>query len=190
MPILKSFESDPEMIDVFRKYPHGIWSLCELHDINLRGESPLTVAERELIAAYVSGVNACNYCFAAHQSIAEVYGVEAGVFEKIMDDPASAGVDSKLIPILAYVKKLTLSPSRMTVLDAEAVYAAGWSERALFDAVVVCALFNFMNRLVDGTGMVANDMVRQEFLERMGRHENDAETYRNFARIVGAERPV
>lgn len=107
-----------------------------------------------------------------------------------MDDPSGAGVDPKLIPILAYVKKLTLSPSRMTVQDAAAVYAAGWSERALFDAVVVCALFNFMNRLVDGTGMVANDVVRQEFLERIGRHENDAESYRDFARKVGAERPV
>jgi hypothetical protein len=44
----------------------------------------------------------------------------------------------------------------MTAADAAAVYAAGWDERALFDGISVCALFNFMNRLVDGTGLQPN----------------------------------
>lgn len=29
----------------------------------------------------------------------------------------------------------------------------GWSERALYDAVQICALFNFMNRIIEGTGV-------------------------------------
>jgi hypothetical protein len=36
------------------------------------------------------------------------------------------------------------------------VFAAGWDERALHDAVSVCALFNFMNRLVEGLGIQAD----------------------------------
>jgi hypothetical protein len=35
------------------------------------------------------------------------------------------------------------------------VYAAGWDEQALHDAVSVCALLNFMNRLVEGLGITA-----------------------------------
>lgn len=186
MPILTSFPEAPDMIDVFRKYPEGVWPLCELHDIKLRGESPLSAGERELIAAYVSGINACNYCFDAHSHIAELHGIESSVFEKIMADPSQAPIDARLLPILAYVKKLTLTPSRMTEKDAEAVYAAGWDERGLYDAIVVCALFNFMNRLVDGCGMVANDMLRTEFRERMAEGKDDKEFYRSFARMVGA----
>lgn len=37
--------------------------------------------------------------------------------------------------------------------DADAVFAAGWDGQALHDAVSVCALFNFMNRLVEGMGL-------------------------------------
>ena len=41
----------------------------------------------------------------------------------------------------------------MTQADADAVFAANWSERALHDAVSVCALFNFVNRVVEGLGI-------------------------------------
>jgi hypothetical protein len=34
-----------------------------------------------------------------------------------------------------------------------AVLAAGWSEEAVYDAVTVCALFNFYNTWIDGTGV-------------------------------------
>ncbi|NET05043.1 MAG: hypothetical protein F6K09_11890 [Merismopedia sp. SIO2A8] len=36
----------------------------------MRGESALSAGERELITAYVSGLNACNYCYGSHQAIA------------------------------------------------------------------------------------------------------------------------
>jgi len=36
------------------------------------------------------------------------------------------------------------------------VFAAVWSDRAFHDAVSVCALFNFMNRLVEGHGIKGN----------------------------------
>jgi hypothetical protein len=56
-----------------------------------------------------------------------------------------------------YVGKLTLTPAKITPEDAEAVLAAGWQEQALHDAVAVCALFNMMNRLVDGLGITAGE---------------------------------
>jgi hypothetical protein len=41
----------------------------------------------------------------------------------------------------------------MTQHDADAVFAAGWDEAALHDAVLTVCLFNFMNRLVEGHGV-------------------------------------
>lgn len=43
----------------------------------------------------------------------------------------------------------------MSQADADAVFAASWEDQALHDAVSVCALFNFMNRLVEGHGIKA-----------------------------------
>jgi alkylhydroperoxidase family enzyme len=85
----------------------------------------------------------------------------------LIHDLATAPVDSKLRPILAFVKKLTLTPARMTQADADAVFAAGWDEAALHSAIAVCCVFNFMNRLVDGHGIEAD---RASFAERGRKH--------------------
>ena len=76
---------------------------------------------------------------------------------KAMDDLESAPLDDRLRAALRYVGKLTQTPSKITDADADAFYAAGWDERALHDAVAVCALFNMMNRLVEGWGIQADD---------------------------------
>lgn len=180
-----SLPETPHLSDVFRAFPVGVPALLEYHDALLRGDSPLSVAERELIAAYVSGLNACSFCFGAHTLIAEVHGVAPTLLEGLVDDPAAAGVEPRLLPVLAYVRKLTETPSRVGDADAEAVYAAGWDERALHDAVAVCALFNFMNRIVEGTGVVTNEAVqaaqRSKHAETVGRPT----PYTDWGRTIG-----
>ena len=37
--------------------------------------------------------------------------------------------------------------------DADAVKAAGWTDEALYDAITVCALFQFYNNWIDATGV-------------------------------------
>ena len=175
----------PQLTDVFRLFPKGVWPLCEYHDVVLRGPSPLTVGERELIAAYVSGINACAYCQGAHRIFAEIHGIDAQVFEQLITDPAAAGVSGRLLPILTYVKKLTQSPAMVSDRDASAVYAEGWGEEALYDAICVCALFNFMNRIVEGCGVVTNDMFKAEQRSRMETSRDNPQAYRNFARMLG-----
>ena len=154
MPNLPSLPDGARLLDVFSRYPEVTEPLIEYHEALLRGPSPLSMAERELIAAYVSGLNACRYCHGIHARTAEAFGIEEGALERLVEDvEATAGIDAKMKPLLRYVKKLTEAPARMTERDAEPVYAAGWDETALFHAVSVCALFNFMNRLVEGCGL-------------------------------------
>ncbi|MBP2181099.1 putative peroxidase-related enzyme [Amycolatopsis magusensis] len=122
----------------------------------MRAPSPFSAGERELIAAYVSGLNNCDYCHGVHTVTAEQFGVPEGLLTAALSDLDNSPVDARMKPVLHYVGKLTRTPSRMTEADAEAVYAAGWSETALHDAVLVCALFNFMNRMVEGLGVEAS----------------------------------
>jgi alkylhydroperoxidase family enzyme len=91
-----------------------------------------------------------------HTVTAEAYGIEPGLLAAAVADLDSAPVDAKMKPVLHYVGKLTRSPSSVTQADADAVYAEGWDERALYDAILVCALFNFMNRMVEGLGITAD----------------------------------
>lgn len=157
MSFLKSLGDAPHLYEVMKKYPYIAVPAFQLHDFLMRGETPFTVAERELISAYVSGLNACSFCYRGHVAAAELWGIEAGVMDALMADVDSAPVEDTLKPVLHFVKKLTETPGRMVAADADAVYAAGWSEDALMEAVGICALFNFMNRIADGTGVIAGN---------------------------------
>jgi uncharacterized peroxidase-related enzyme len=157
MTFLPSLPGDAVLLDVFRAYPGTSRPLLEYHQALLRGPSPLTVAERELIAAYVSGLNACRYCHGVHTAVAEASGIPEGTLGALLDDIGAAPVTERMKPLLRYVGKLTLTPAKIIPGDAEAVLAAGWQEQALHDAVAVCGLFSLMNRLVDGLGISAGE---------------------------------
>lgn len=157
MPYLPSLKPDAVLLDVLRAFPSTAEPLLDYHEALLRGPSPFTVAERELIAAYTSGLNACGYCHGVHGATAERFGVPEGTLQALLDDVDTAPVDERMRPVLRYVHKLTLTPSRVTPDDAQAVLAAGWQEQALHDAAAVCGLFNLMNRLVDGLGVTADE---------------------------------
>jgi uncharacterized peroxidase-related enzyme len=154
MPFLPSIDREDKVPHVLAKFQNGTqMPLLQFHQALLRGESPFSVRERELMAAYVSGVNACRYCYGAHASVAKLYGVPEQLMVDLLSDLHAANVDEKLKPVFAYLRKLTLTPTQMTQADADAVFAAGWSEQALYDAVQVCCLYNFMNRFVEGLGL-------------------------------------
>jgi len=153
MPYLHSLRAGASLIDVFKAFPETSTPLIEFHEVLLRGPSPFTAAERELIAAYVSGLNRCGFCHGVHTATAERMGVEAGLLPRLVREDDLDGVVAKLRPVLALARKLTVAPGSVTKADAEAVFAAGWDDAALYYAVAVTALFNFMNRLVEGLGI-------------------------------------
>jgi uncharacterized peroxidase-related enzyme len=153
MPFLPSLRAGASLLDVFKAFPETSKPLIEFHEVLLRGPSPLTDAERELIAAYVSGLNRCRYCHGVHTATAERLGVPQGAVQQLVDELETADVPEKMKPILRYAEKLTRDPRGVSKADAAAVLAAGWDETALYHTVAVTALFNLMNRLVEGLGI-------------------------------------
>ena len=132
--------------------PAGI-ALVNYHTAVMRQDSELSVKDRELIAAYVSGLNNCQYCHGVHSVTAQAFGVEEGVLQSLLEDVDSSPVGARLKPILRYANQLTREPSKVTQEHAQDILDAGWSEQAIHDAVNVICLFNFMNRLLEGHGV-------------------------------------
>jgi uncharacterized peroxidase-related enzyme len=154
MALLRSVPENATLADLRRTYADLLEKLRPYGHRLMRGPSPLTPGERELIAAFVSSVNSCRYCHGTHSLVARAFGVDEALLAKSLDNIDVAPVNARLKPILRYVRKLTETPSRMTAADAAAVYDAGWSDEALLHAIAVCAYFNNMNRLVEGAGIV------------------------------------
>lgn len=131
------------------------------------GPSPFSEAERELIAAYVSGLNKCRYCHGVHTATAERLGVPSGSVGLALDDIDMAPVPDRMKPVLRYAQKLTRQPDGVRQEDADAFFQAGWDETALYQTVAVTALFNFMNRLVEGLGIALDSAYVKPASERL-----------------------
>jgi uncharacterized peroxidase-related enzyme len=171
MPNFPSIKTNERLAEVLGKFNTGVERpLMEMHEVLMRSDdSPFSKAERELIAAYVSGVNDCSYCINTHKLVAIRFGIEEGLFERLMEDPDSSGVNDKLKPVLKYVKKLTLTPYKMSKSDTEAILNAGWTERAVYDAMLICCTWNFMNRFVEATGLEIDDEQQQASAEMLSK---------------------
>lgn len=148
-----SLPDSAHLSDLFRRFPKGLEPLLRLHDALLREASEFSIAERELIAAYVSGLNQCAFCYGAHKVMARAFGVDEALFDALFGDLENAPVSDAMKPVLRFVRKLTETPSAVVKADAQAVLDAGWSEDALYDAAAICALYNYMNRILDGAGI-------------------------------------
>lgn len=156
MPFLQSLPAESTLLAILSRSPAAATALLDYHEAVMRGDSPLTAAERETIAAYVSGLNACRYCHGVHEATARAFGVAAGVLTALLNDVDSAPVDARLKPLFRFAKRLTLEPSRTVQGDVDAIIEQGWSDQAVLDTAAVCGLFNLMNRLVDGAGISAS----------------------------------
>lgn len=121
----------------------------------MQGPSALSLGERELIAAFVSALNRCQFCAGGHTANAANLGIDVALLEGLLASVDDAAISDRLKPIFRFVKKLTEQPAQIVQADAEAVFAAGWDETGLGDAIAICAYFNMVNRLVDGHGLKA-----------------------------------
>lgn len=169
MTHIRSLPAKASLLDLFKKFPDTNKPLIAFHEVLLRGPSPFSEAERELIAAYVSGLNGCRYCHGVHTATAELLGVAPGLVKDLLADAESAGVAEKMRPVLRYARKLTQQPSSVTSADVDAIYAAGWDEVAVYHAAATTALFNFMNRLVEGLGIEFNADYAKGAAERLAK---------------------
>ena len=117
----------------------------------MRGPSAWSVADRELMAAYVSKVNETAFCIGAHSATAgQAYRDRAKV-EAVLTDPDSAPIEEGLRATLRMLGKLTRE-GKVNAGDMREVLSAGVSSRQVEDALAVCAAFNTTDRLADAFG--------------------------------------
>ncbi len=152
MSFFKSLDDHAGPGDVYAKYPaiYGPWA--DMSQATMNGPSPLSQGERELIFAYAAGAAGCQFVYIAHSEVAYAWGIENGLVERLLQDPDTAPVSERLKPLLAFVRKLAVTPGEVSQADADAIFAAGWGEQALHDAIAATARAAFMHRLTAGFG--------------------------------------
>jgi uncharacterized peroxidase-related enzyme len=167
MPFRKWIPDNARPGLLLKAHPESGELVMRLTEQLMRGPAPLKPAHRELIAAYTSALNACEFCYGTHSATAEALGVDERWLTRLITDLETAQVDAKLKPILRFVRKLTRSPARVRQEDVTAIFATGWDENAFYHVVSICALFNYYNRLIDGYGVKSSPDYRKRVGERL-----------------------
>src|SRR5258708_12689057 len=117
----------------------------------MRGPSAWSVGDRELMAAYVSKMNACAFCIGAHTATAaRAYQDEAKV-SAVLSNLETASIEEPLRATLRMLGKLTREHA-VTADDMRAVLAAGVSREQIEDALPISFAFTPTNRLPDPFG--------------------------------------
>ncbi|WP_433247157.1 carboxymuconolactone decarboxylase family protein [Streptosporangium sp. CA-135522] len=158
MPHITLNSNAPGIRGLFQFRPETARPLNELVEVLLRAESTLSRGERELIAAYVSALNECRYCFSSHAAYAAAQLPEGmALVEQVRADLGAAPVSDKLRALLAIAAAVQQSGQKVSEQGVAAARAAGATDLEIHDTVLIAAAFCMYNRYVDGLATIAPD---------------------------------
>ena len=147
-------------------------SLYELAQVLLRGPSPLSEAERELIATYVSYRNDCMFCWSSHAAAARcLYGDEKNIVDEVLKDMKQSNVSDKMKALLNIAGKVQVLGKEVKEEDINEAGKYGADDRTLHDTVLIAASFSMFNRYVDGLASLTptDPAVYEEMGKRMAK---------------------
>jgi uncharacterized peroxidase-related enzyme len=125
--------------------------LSSLAHTLLKGPSGLSHTDREMIAAYVSSLNECEYCFNSHASkVNDHLNDEGKTMTCIVENIAGSPVTEKMKSLLNIAKKVQQSGKLVTKDDIETARKNGASDEDIHDTVIISAAFCMYNRYIDG----------------------------------------
>jgi uncharacterized peroxidase-related enzyme len=78
---------------------------------------------------------------------------DAGLVASVLKDYRSAQLSEAEKTLFTFLEKVNRESNRIRSQDVEEVRRAGWSDEAIYDAISVCALFNFYNRWCHAAGV-------------------------------------
>ncbi len=163
MQHIKTPNDIPGIIGLFAFRPETAEPMNQLAEILLRQASSLLKWERELIAAYVSHLNECTFCYNTHSAMARHWIVsdltddtrlkdDKSIIEAVMRDYLSAPISEKLKALLTIASKVQEDARKVLPKDIEAARNQGATDMEIHDTVLIAAAFCMYNKYVDGLG--------------------------------------
>lgn len=125
--------------------------LYDLVEELLRGESPLTKLERELIAAYVSQRNHCEFEANGHAAAARhLHHENEALVDQVLTNLQGANVSPKFKALLHIAGKVQISGKEVTPQIIRIAQFLGATDKEIHDTVLIASAFCMYNRYVDG----------------------------------------
>jgi len=167
MAHLSSLGANPTLVDVYKAYPGIARHTLGMAEASFKLTDQLSHAECEMLGAYISRLNGCDYCAGIHTEATVAAGLERTVFETDPDTSKPAYGGARWRPVFALMELLTLSPSRVDQDAIDALVKQDWSDDAIIQLTAISCTFNVLNRLVEGLGLSADEAFYQQAGKRL-----------------------
>ena len=138
----------PNLIRVLAEAPAAAEAYMAVMDI-FEGSS-LSDAEKQTILLSVSFANGCDYCMAAHTTVASMKSVPSGIIEALR--VGAALPDTKLDALAVLTRSVVETRGWPSEAAKEAFFAAGYGAREYLEVIVgvtVKTLSNYVNHAAD-----------------------------------------
>ncbi len=143
-----------EVLKIQSLHAASIQSHTQLYMDVMFAQSPLSRAEREMIAVVVSVANGCLYCKTHHAAALNTYWKNVERTQALLSDYKTAQLSERELLLCEFAIHLTQNPHAHEQEDFTiALKQNGLSDRAILDLVLVTSYFNFVNRIVLGLGV-------------------------------------
>jgi len=146
----KEFKMIPNLFKAMANAPEVLQAYTQGYQ-SFREHSDFTPAEQEVVLLVISYENGCEYCMAAHSTMADFFSnVPQEVTNAIREDNPIE--DKKLSALAGMTREMLLSRGRPDASIVNDFMQAGYSEKQLLDivlAISVKTLSNYTNHLFD-----------------------------------------
>ena len=135
---------------------HAVLYRACLHDAG----NTLSTWLQEVIASYVSVLNACDYSYANHwKNARHLIGDDAradAIEDALRHRRPERAFDGADLALLRYAEELTLTPGKMTETSVIRLREAGLDDGRILEANQIICYFNYVNRLLNGLGVTTD----------------------------------
>jgi uncharacterized peroxidase-related enzyme len=148
----------PNLLGVLAEAPIALKAYIDL--TGLLDESSLSPVARQVLMLAISHENACEYCMAAHSTVAGMEGMPRPVLTALRNGTPIP--DTKLEALRSFAVEVVLTRGRVDAPRVAEFLAAGYTRQNILEVVFGVA----MKTLSNYTGHLTNTPVDGEFLSQ------------------------
>lgn len=145
--------------NVFQAYAHDAGKFRAFRAMSndlMKGDSPLSELEREMIAVVVSSQNRCHYCLSAHGAAVRALSGDRAFGDALVNNYRAVKLPPRHRAMLDFAAALNDPENLNAAEERGKLMRAGFCHRAVFHICAVAAFYHMTNRIAAAIDLQPN----------------------------------
>jgi uncharacterized peroxidase-related enzyme len=149
----------PGILKCFGTNPTAARLMVDMGSTLLFSDGYLTRRQKEMIATYISSLNACPYCLDSHGFFLTVQGTTIETVQAIAANILEeAEISAPERELLRFTGRVNSESFKITDLDVRRLRELDWQEEQIAEAIHVAAMMGLCNRVANAFGLISQEL--------------------------------